>query len=288
VTTRQVLVGVDGSAESEAAADWAAREARRRGAVLRIVHVWPWLTEQEPDTGRPDNPRPTAMRALGETADRLRRDHLGLVVETEVISDDPADGLVRAAEGRELLVLGSRGIGGFAGLLVGSVGLAVAARSAVPVVLVRPGGPAPEGADREVVVGLDARHPADAVLDFAFTEAALRGARLRAVHCWESVPAWSYGGWAPVQVDVVEQRAAEAALVTAALAARREKHPEVEVVETVRLGGAAWALVDASDEAELVVVGRRERRHEIGLRLGPVAHGVIHHAKAPVAVVPHP
>ncbi|WP_406209249.1 universal stress protein [Kitasatospora sp. NBC_01560] len=291
--TRYVLTGIDGSPQSEAAALWAAVEAARRGCALRLLHAWPWLDTGDEDPSRPGDLRPRALEALRVIGDRIRHDHPGLAVEATVISDDPVDGLIAAAKGLDLLVLGSRGFGGFTGLLVGSVGLAVAAGTPVPTVLVRSGQapahrPAAGGATREVLVGLDGREPGDAVVEFAVAEAELRGCRLRVVHGWDLVPTWSYGGLMPPQVNLVEQEATEAALISPVLTALRSRHPDVDIVEDIRLGGGARALLDASGHADLVVVGRRERRHHLGPRLGPVAHAVLHHCSAPVVVVPHP
>ncbi|MGW4895875.1 universal stress protein [Kitasatospora sp. NPDC004240] len=300
MTTRQIVTGFDGSPESEAAADWAAREARARGAAVRLVHVWPWLaTGAVADAGTPcpDDLPPAAVEALAAAAERLRTAHPGLTVETGLIGDDPADGLLDGADRdrAELLVVGSRGLGGFAGLLVGSVGLAVAARSRVPVVLVRaPHEVTGEGGigspDGEVLVGVDVRQPADALLDFAFAAADLRGVPLRVVHSWQLVPAGFCTGLVPPPVDIAGQEHAAREALTQALAPWRAKYPGTEVVEELRLDGAAWALLHAATEhdASLVVVGRRERPLPFGPRLGPVAHAVLHHSPAPVAVVPHP
>ncbi|WP_395293749.1 universal stress protein [Kitasatospora hibisci] len=290
--TGSVLTGIDGSAQSEAAVRWAAEEADRRGAVLRILHAWPWLSTEYAEDSLAGGLRPAALRALADTAERIRAAHPGLSVETAVVGDDPADALVTAAKDRDLLVLGSRGLGGFSGLLVGSVGLAVAARTTVPLVLVRADGTSRATTDapprREVVVGVDGHQACDAVLDFAFTEAARRGARVRAVHGWDLVPVWTAAEWVPPQVDLATQEAGEQAALVMALASVRAAHPEVEVIAETRVGGAANALVAASAGADLVVVGRRDHRHHmLGVRLGPVAHAVIHHSPAPVAVVPH-
>ncbi|WP_354644291.1 universal stress protein [Kitasatospora camelliae] len=292
--TRHVLTGIDGSPSSESAASWAAGEAQRRGAPLRLLHAWPWLSPQDAeDTGdfRPGDLRPAALRALSECAERIRLDYPGLVIETAVIGDDPVDALVKAAEGQELLVLGSRGLGGFAGLLTGSVALAVAARVNTPAVLVRAGRPAsphngtvPRG---EVVVGVDTRQSAGAVFDFAFAEAARRGARLRAVHGWDPVPLWAATSWVPPRSVIASREAAVKRLLTESLAAGRAAHPDVPLVIEVRHGSAARAVVNAGEGAELVVVGRHDRHHSLGMRLGPVTHAVLHHAAAPVAVIPH-
>ncbi|MFB7614991.1 universal stress protein [Kitasatospora sp. NPDC056181] len=287
--TPPVLVGVDGSSESTAAAHWAAEEAVRRGAPLRLVHAWPWLTDGRSAFVEEDSPPAVARRMLDDTAAAVRDRHPGLSVNTDVILDAAVDGLVGAAGNAGLLVLGSRGLGGFAELLVGSVSMATAARSAAPVVLVRPVRERPErvpGECGEVLVGIDTQDPDDSVLAFAFREAGLRGARLRAVHGWDLPPAFATVGFIPSQADLGEIEALEAKGLALALAGWRERHPETEVVEEVRLG-AARALVEASATADLVVVGRRRRPHDLGARLGRVAHAVIHHAYAPVAVVPH-
>ncbi|MFF2075977.1 universal stress protein [Kitasatospora sp. NPDC058162] len=283
--TSTVVAGVDGSPESTAAAQWAAEEAGRRGASLRLVHAWPWLTDGVAAYAEPDDLPAAAQRTLAEAAEAVRRGHPELAVHTDAVLDSPVDGLVAAAAEAELLVLGSRGRGGFAGLLLGSVSMAVAGRSGTPVVVVRETGQGdrPSG---EVVVGVDAHAPEEEVLDFAFREAALRGARVRAVHGWDLPPLFGYAGGAVLAGEVDQLEALEAKLLSLALAGPRERHPAVDVVEDVRLG-AARGLVEASAGAGLVVVGRRRRPVEFGPRLGGVAHAALHHAEAPVAVVPH-
>lgn len=284
-----VLVGVDGSPGSAGAAHWAAAEAWRRGAPLRLVHAWPWLTDGSSAFVGTDEIPAAAQRMLAGTAEEVRKLHPDLAVHTDVVLDAAVDGLVAAAEEAQLVVLGSRGLGGFAGLLVGSVGLATAARANAPVVLVRPPAPGQEPPAAEVVVGVDARTPDDEVLEFAHREARLRGARLRVVHGWELPPVFSYAGWVPPQVPHDRLQALETELLDLALAGWRERHPsaaDTEVVPEVGLG-AARRLVAASTTAELVVIGRRRRPHDFGARLGRVAHAVLHHAHGPVAVVPH-
>ncbi|MFD0407413.1 universal stress protein [Kitasatospora sp. NPDC127116] len=281
--TSTVLAGVDGSPQSAAAAHWAAAEAVRRGASLRLVHAWPWLTDGVSSFAEEDDLPEAVRRTLAEAAEDIRGRHPDLAVETDAVLDAPVDGLLAAAAEAELLVLGSRGRGGFTGLLLGSVSMSVAGRSTVPLVVVREEGEAGAG---EVVVGVDAHTPETEVLDFAFREAALRGARVRAVHGWELPPVFGYAGGAVPAAELAQLEALEAKLLSLALAGPREQHPEVEVVEDVQIG-AARALVEVSAGAALVVVGRGRRPVEFGPRLGRVAHAVLHHAEAPVAVVPH-
>ncbi|MFD4534846.1 universal stress protein [Kitasatospora sp. NPDC058397] len=287
--TPSVLAGVDGSPESTTAALWAADEAVLRGTPLRLVHAWPWLTDGVATFAEPDDLPAAAQRVLASAADAIRERHPGLAVHTDAVLDAPVDGLVAAAADAALLVLGSRGLGGFTGLLLGSVGMAAAARSTVPVVVVREPG-APDGAGDgvpEVLVGVDAHAPEEEVLAFAFQEAALRGARVRAVHGWDLPPVFGYAGGAVPPTEIAQLEALEAKLLSLALAGQRERHPDTAVIEDVRLG-AARGLVEASAGAALLVVGRRHRSLDFGPRLGRVAHAALHHAQSPVAVIPHP
>ncbi|MFF0295327.1 universal stress protein [Kitasatospora sp. NPDC004614] len=285
--SRYILAGTDGSAESIAAARWAADEAVRQGHALRIVHAWTFEDDIHAAPDQPAEVRALTERMLADAAEQVRATHPGLEVHTGLLTDDaPVASLVAAAAESELLVLGSLGLGGFEGLLVGSIGLGAAARCEAPVVLVRAERADGAGRRAEVVLAVDTREPAAEVVDFAFQQAAARGAVLRAVHGWTPPPVWGYAGWVTPQFETEQFRALEAGLLREALGAWRAKYPDVEVVEDSRIGSGAGAVVDAAGDAALVVVGRR-RRHRLGAHLGPVAHAVIHHAQAPVAVVPH-
>ncbi|MCX4683768.1 universal stress protein [Kitasatospora purpeofusca] len=302
--TPAVLAGVDGSPESTVAAHWAAGEALRRGAPLRLLHAWPWLTDGRASFADPEDLPVAAQRMLAAVAEEVGHRHPGLTVQTDVVLDAAVDGLVaateatEASEGAGLLVLGSRGLGGFKGLLVGSVSVAVAGRAAVPVVVVRQPGPetgaestgesaGKSGAVPEVVVGVDAGAPSDTVLDFAFREAELRGARVRAVHGWNLPAAFAVVGFLPSGTETAQLQAVEEKALAAALAGHRARYPHIEVVEQARLG-AARTLVEDTEDAALLVVGRRRRPHDLAPRLGRTAHAVLHHARPPIAVVPHP
>ncbi|MGW6980282.1 universal stress protein [Streptomyces sp. NPDC054932] len=173
--TVQVTVGLDGSSESFAAAAWAAREAVRREAHLHVVQVeeWPVAPAIPYPIAAYDAERSTGL--LRDTAEQLRRDHPGLEVTTEEARARACSLLSAAADESVLMVLGSRGLGGLAGFLAGSVSLAVVRRSHQPVVLVRAdraGAAAaetrPEPAVGEIVMGADLRHPNTPVLAFAF------------------------------------------------------------------------------------------------------------------------
>ncbi|MGW1169071.1 universal stress protein [Streptomyces sp. NPDC001153] len=298
---RTITVGLDGSPECRAAAEWAAREAELRGLPVKLVQVWepaPAPTAHAPFLGA-ETYQHWSERILRESAEGLRLRHPDAEVSTEQLSGSPAEALVGVAKDAELLVLGSRGLGGIAGFLVGSVGLAVVAHAERPVVLVRAGEQAADEHEtgaagvrstatsfRPVVLGLDLGSPDETVIRFALDAAVRRDAPLRVVHGWNPTPYHAYG-MAPdpgVQQLLADS---DADALTEVLAPWQQKYPDVQVVAQSRFGSPSNLLIDASREASLVVVGRRIRRAPAGAHVGPVTHAVLHHATAPVAVVPH-
>ncbi|MDI9832863.1 universal stress protein [Streptomyces sp. KAU_LT] len=298
---RTITVGLDGSGESRAAAEWAAREAALRRVPVRLLHVWQPVPEplaQAPLLGA-ETQQHWTERIPRNAAEGLRLRHPGVEVTTEQWPGAPADVLLEASRDAELLVLGSRTLSGLAGFLVGSVGQSVVARAEVPVVLVRAGEQAadehvkdpagiPSAATgfRPVVLGVDTRSPDGTVISFAFEEARRREATLTAVEGWNLPPSSVYS--LAVGVDPREEMIRErAAALTEVLLPWREKYPDVEVTEASRIGSPANHLVDAARDASLVVVGRRVRRSPFGIHIGAVTHAVMHHAVAPVAVVAH-
>jgi nucleotide-binding universal stress UspA family protein len=311
---RTVGAGLDGFLESLAAAEWAAREARLRGLRLKLVHVrepvpapmaqalLPGAETRRHRSERSGTGVPPAEgrgRIPREAAEGLRARHPGVDVLTEQLDGRPAEVLREAADDAEVLVLGSRGLGGMGGFMVGSAGLAVVAHAGRPVVCVRageqaanehlpdpPGVPSATAPFKPVVLGLDTTGPHDALIDFAFEAAFLRATTLRVVHAWNEPPYIAYG--LPPDLEMNAALAArEADAVTEVLRPWREKYPSVEIIGDTVSGRAAHHLLDASREASLVVVGRRVRRAALGSHIGPVTHAVLHHSAAPVAVVPH-
>jgi len=293
---RPVVVGLDGSRESLAAADWAAREALRRGLPLRLVHAFEGLGPEESDLPELAAPRHWARRILRGAMDRLDERYPQVCLSTEQVARPAADALVAAGDAAELLVLGSRAFSGFGGFMAGSVALQTVARAERPVVLVR-AGQTPEGehtADEEgrpsahtplraVVVGVDPVQPAEELLAFAFESAALRAAPLRVVCAWR--PPFVRG-----TAEATAREAAGAATEKAlamVLGPWRKKFPAVEVTALVEEGHPAQRLLHAAQDAGLLAVGRRIRPARLGTHTGPVAHAVMHHVRCPVAVVPH-
>ncbi|MFE0731713.1 universal stress protein [Streptomyces antibioticus] len=288
--TGPITAGVDGTDESLAALAWAAREAVRRDLALRVVHAWRF----QPDTAPEVADREAQERWVREAAERavatVTERHPGLAVTTDVLEGGPVETLVEAAAGADTLVLGSRGHGSVVGFLLGSVGQQVLAEATCPVVLVRAGDKASsEVAGHEIVVGQQG-DPEDsaATLRFAFETAAARGATVRAVRAWTLPPVFAYS---PASLKLLDDAGGlepyEKKALADALRPWRERFPGVHVVEHVEMGSAGQVLLSVSGRAQLMVVGRRAHRTAVGARIGSVAHGVLHHADCPVAVVPH-
>ncbi|MQS16244.1 universal stress protein [Streptomyces kaniharaensis] len=265
-----VTVGVDGSEASLAAADWAAREALLRDRPLRVLHALPLMPHLLPSWSRQTRP---SGDLLHEVRHVLAVRHPQVPVRTDEVHDAVTSALVAAGEDAELLVLGARGSGGFPELRVGSTALHIAARAGCPTVLLPVDGPGAHPRE-QVVVGLDARRPAEEALQFAFLAARSHGLPLLVVHADEGSEA---GG-------AERGRNGGGTLLSRVLEPWQLTYPDVEVVADTECASPGRVLVESSAKARLLVLGRRPGDRVAWL--GPVAHAVLHHADCPVAVVP--
>ena len=282
---RPVVVGVDGSGSAYQAVEWAAAEAARRGVALRLVSAFSWTTSDHPvrHDGRVAQYRDQLLEAARHRLSRAARiaedTSPGIETAPQVEIGAPIEVLGSEARRAQLLVLGDRGLGGVTGLVLGSVAVALAARGACPVVIVRG---ETRNTDGPVVVGTDGSPVSEAALGFAFDAAAVRGAELVALHAW-SPTAVDKALEPMMDWDAVADE--EEAVLAERLSGWGQKYPQVTVRRSVVRDGAARALVDASRGAQLVVVGSRGRGNAAGLLLGSVSHGVLHAAQSPVAIV---
>jgi nucleotide-binding universal stress UspA family protein len=278
-----VVAGFDGSSAAFAAARYAADEAHRRGLPLILVHgfTWPWTYPPLHAAPEPPDPHPRALASgqLAEAARRIKEEYGDeLVVDQRMPDGNAAAVLADYSRRATLVVVGHRGTGGFAGLLAGSVAVHVATHASCPVIVVRG---APGKPDAPVVVGVDGSAGAKLATEFAFQDAARRGAPLRVVSVWPPDHGW------PDALRAAGYPATPATdTVTADIAESTGRHPEVEVsVEVIRGRSPAGGLIAAADGASLVVVGSRGLGGLRGLLLGSVGRALIEHAPCPVAVV---
>ncbi|MFE5542441.1 universal stress protein [Streptomyces sp. NPDC056534] len=287
--SREIVAGVDGSPESLAAADWAAREALHRDLPLRLAHAWRWEPIDLPLVQDRASQERVADAVLREAEATIGQRHPKLTVTAEVLTDTPVAALLGTAERAEMLVIGSRGHGAVAGFLLGSYGQQIIADATRPVVAVRSrdGDPAEPPTGHVLVGQLGDPEDSAAALGFAFATAAARGASVRAVRAWSLPALYAYS---PASMRLADEAGGlvpyEEKSLREALAPWRERYPDVPVTEHVELGSAGQVLLSASGAAQLLVVGRRAKRGAAGPRIGSVAHAALHLAPCPVAVVP--
>jgi nucleotide-binding universal stress UspA family protein len=281
-----VVVGVDGSDNAVRAVRWAADEAIRRREPLRLVTAFGWT--DEPIVSRPglgfgyrdllfDQSRQALATAVSVATER----HPALEISHELRVGFPVATLVDEARRARLVVVGDRGWNTIAGLLAGSVSVALAAHTACPVVVVR-GDEQPGSAALPILLGVDASPVSEAAIAFAYQAAAERAVPLVAAHSWTEAFA------APALTSLMyrsEDQAYEEELLAQRLAGWADKFPEVEVTRLVVHDRAAHLLIEKSRAAQLVVVGSRGHGEFAGLVLGSVSNALVHRSACPVAIV---
>ncbi|SCL31627.1 Nucleotide-binding universal stress protein, UspA family [Micromonospora nigra] len=286
MSSDEILVGYDGSPDAATALRWALDEAGRSARPVRLAYVFEWLTVAGwigPGVAPGVWPDETARRQVEELVAKAAGDaaatHPDITVHGEVLDGPPALVLEERSARAALLVLGSRGHGGFAGLLAGSTAVAVSAHAHCPVVVVR-GGAVEGGRAGHVAVGVDGSEYSLKALGFAFEQAAFRKVPLHVVRAWQPPNA----PWQP-EPDPKVALAAEGAELDESLERWRTDFPDVELTVEVAVAAPAPLLVDASRNAQLVVVGSRGHGGLKGMLLGSVSQQLIQHAHCPVAVV---
>ena len=279
--TNRIVVGMDGSDYSTIGLRWATEEAAIHGATVEVLLAWNYLDQHRADRSDTFDPGYTEEVARDALAAWVTGT-LGpnAEVERRVVLDTPARALLEAGDEADLLVLGARGIGGFEGLLLGSVSERVAQNATRPVAVVRAATPVRTG---RVVVGVDGSARSLAALRWAAAEAIARDADLDVVHAWR---------W-PMMAMVAPSRSMVIDLSTAEEAGRSvlDRALEDPAVMNARIRrrlsskSAAHALVDLAAGAGLVVVGSRGLGRVTGALLGSVSRQLLPHAPCPVVVI---
>ncbi|KOU58143.1 universal stress protein [Streptomyces sp. MMG1533] len=286
-----LVVGVDGSDASLQAVDWAVDEAARRGLPLRLVHGsrWERYDGAAPWTGveRPSERMP-AEHVVASAAERAGRRNPEVKVSTEIVPEEAASALLHEGDNASVLVTGSRGRGELKGLLLGSVGLAVAARAHCPVIVVRGDKAGLAGTHGRILLGAGEPATGGEAVRFAFREAEARGCALDVVRTWRCPAHESTDRPAQAGDPAHDHEERASALLDALLHDAMADHPGVRVHRTTVEGTARKVLLNRSAAADLVIVGARRRQGRFGLQLGLVSHTLLHHADCPVAVVPVP
>jgi nucleotide-binding universal stress UspA family protein len=276
-----IVVGVDGSADGLLALDWAVDLASRRGWRVQVVHV---VEHYLASTGPiPATRTDDGAEVLEDAADELKR--LGCIEATlEIRTGHPAEVLLQLSSDEPVLVVGRRGRGGFAELMMGSTSQVCAALAHAALVVVPDSWQPGNGERGQIVVAVDGSPGAHDAIGFAFESAAERGAELSIVHVpdlpgnFPSPDLWLDSADAPWRRDA-------RAMVTEALVGWADKYPDVVYRTHFRPGHPVQVLAKESQYADLLVVGGLGRSQFTPLRLGSVSRGVLHHAACPVAIV---
>ena len=288
--SKPVVVGYDGSEQAKAALAVAVSEAVSRDVPVRIVHAF------TPPMGGAglgygvilpadalENMRDGIAQHLEADAEKMRAEHPGVRIETSVVVGNAAAAVLEEAKDASLVVVGTRGLGGFRGLLLGSTSNQITAHAPCPVMVVR--AEASQVADR-VVVGLDGSDLSQAALAWAFDYASRHRLALTAVHAW-TMPSFDLlaapAGPAPVDVETIMEE--EQRSLAESLAGFTDRYPDVTVDKRVVRENPAKALLAAADGAAVMVVGTHGRGEVLSALLGSVSQAVLRSSPVPVVVV---
>lgn len=290
IRNQTIVVGIDGSANSEAALDWAVTEASRRklrlhlfGAGIRQIRGGePIYSDWQSDAALTRDALEAADKHLEAALVRARESAPSLIITLESVVDSAAGGLVDLSAEADTIVLGRSGHGPLVGAALGSVALQVVTHAQCPVVVVRASTDDTTNA-RGVVVGVDGSGGSELALGYAFEQASWRDVPLDVVHTW-----WTSATRALTPESMSDQVTNQRLTLSETLVGWSEKYPDVEVRTSLPMGPTAFTLTEAADHAELLVVGSRGRGGFRSLLLGSVSQGVLQHATCTVAVVRAP
>jgi nucleotide-binding universal stress UspA family protein len=286
-STEPVIVGVDGSPASRVAVDWAARDAARRGAPLKLVHVLtPPAVMAFPEVPMPPGylqwQEDEGAKLLTAALKTVEEATEGSPVEvtSEMVTGPSVPVLADLSTGAQMIVVGSRGRGALARGLLGSISTGLVHHAKCPVAVIHDEDPLiPHPSQAPVVVGVDGSPASDRAVEIAFEQASFRGVDLVAVHAWSDTGIFEFPGldWPTLQSMGEE-------ILSERLAGWQEHYPDVLVRRVVVADKPAHQLLEQAESAQLLVVGSHGRGGFAGMLLGSVSTAVIHAARMPVIV----
>lgn len=290
--TNEIVVAVDGSDAGSAAVAWAANAASKRNAPLKLVTAYSMPQFMYADGMVPPQElyqqlEDEAMEKVNAAKEEVRAFSEDIEVSYYIAESTPIDLLLQLSEEADIVVMGSRGLGGISGLVLGSVSSAVVSHASCPVVVVRKDNDVTvENKYGPVVVGVDGSDVSRKALEYAFREANARGASLRAVHSWADAQVQtSLVGLAAVQSQLDAMTAQERKILEDELAPLREKYPDVKVEEIIDRDRPIQVLKENADDAQLLVLGSHGRGGFRGMLLGSTSRALLQYAPCPMMVV---
>lgn len=287
IGNQTIVVGIDGSVNSDAALDWAVAEATRRNLRLHLFSAGirqvpggePIYSDWQSDAALTRDALEAADQRLEAALARARESSPQVIITLESVVESAAGGLVELSSRVDTIALGRSGHGPTVGALLGSVASQVVTHAQCPVVVVHASDSDTSNA-RGVVVGVDGSSVSELAVGYAFEQASMRGVPLDVVHAW-----WTTATYGLTQEFLKEQANQERLTLSETLVGWSEKYPDVEVRTSMPMGPAVLTLTEAAKSAELLVVGSRGRGGFRSLLLGSVSQGVLAHASCTVAVV---
>ena len=286
-TAEPIVVGVDGSAASRVAVDWAARDSAMRGVPIKLLNVLvppgvmafpevpmpPGYLRWQEDEARKvlDSARAMVAEAAGGTT---------VEVSSEMVSGSTVATLVEESKTASMVVVGCRGRGALSRGLLGSVSTGLVHHAMCPVAIIHDEDPLmPHPSKAPVVVGVDGSPASERALAIAFEQASFRGVDVLAVHAWSDTGVFEFPGadWS-AQQEMGEQTLSER------LSGWQERYPDVLVRRLVVPDRPAHQLLEQAKSAQLLVVGSHGRGGFAGALLGSVSSAVVHGARMPVIV----
>ena len=284
-STRPIVVGVDGSAESKVAVDWAVRTAAMRRAPLKLVNVLnPPVVMAFPEVPMPAGflkwQEEEGRKVLDAALVTARAAAPDIEISTEMVAGPSVPTLVEESKNAHMIVVGCRGRGALARGLLGSVSTGLVHHAFCPVAIIHDEDPLmPHPSQAPVVVGLDGSPASEQAVAIAFEEASFRGVELVAVFAWSDTGVFEFPG-----VDWSTQQSLAEETLSERLSGWQERYPDVLVRRVVVADRPAHQLLEQSESAQLLVVGSHGRGGFAGMLLGSVSTRVVHGARLPVIV----